>query len=51
VGPKCTDTQTYSLGHTGEAVKSTVIVDIPEVFISKDGTKGMRAVLKECSYN
>jgi hypothetical protein len=36
---------------TDEAVESTAIIDIPGVFTSKDGTIGMKAVLKECSYN
>ena len=46
---KCTrnlqEARTYSLGHTGEAVKSTVVIDIPGVFTSKDGTVGLKAVL------
>ena len=52
---KCTrnvrKTQTLSLGHTGEAVESTAVIDISGVFTSKDGKVGMRAVLKECSHN
>ena len=42
---------TYSLGHKGEAVESTSVMDIPGVFISKDGTLGLKAVLHKCSYN
>jgi hypothetical protein len=37
------ETQTYSLGHTDEAVESTAIIDILGVLL--------KALLNECSYN
>jgi hypothetical protein len=43
--------QLLSLGHTGGALKSTAVIDIPGVFLTKDGDMGMQAVQKECSYN
>ena len=41
----------YSLGHVGLAMESTVLIDIPGVFVTKSGDAGMRAVLKDCSYS
>ena len=43
------DSMVYSLGHSGSAMESTTLIDIPGVFLSKDGKAGMRAVLKDCS--
>jgi hypothetical protein len=40
-----------SLGHTGEAIEPTAIIDISGQFISKSGETGMKAVLTDCSYN
>ena len=45
------EAHTYSLGHTGDAIESTAIIDIPGVLTSTDGTVGLKAVLHECSYN
>ena len=45
------DTMMYSLGHSGSAMESTALIDIPGVFMSKDGKAGMKAVLKDCSYS
>jgi hypothetical protein len=44
------DTMMYSLGHTGSAMESTALIDIPGVFVNKDGKTGMKAVLKDCSF-
>jgi hypothetical protein len=41
----------YSLGHSGSAMESTTLIDIPGVFMSKDRKAGMRAVLKDCSFS
>ena len=35
---------TMSLGHTGGALEATAIMDIPGVFVSKEGAVGMKAV-------
>ena len=32
-------------------MESTALIDIPGVFMSKDGTTGMKAVLKDCSFS
>ena len=45
------DTMVYSLGHTGSAMESTALIDIPGVFMSKDGKARMKAVLKDCSFS
>jgi len=45
------DTMVYSLGHSGSAMESIALIDIPGVFMSKDGKAGMKAVLKDCSFN
>jgi hypothetical protein len=45
------DTMVYSLGHTGSAMESTALIDIPGVFMSKDRKAGMKAVLKDCSFS
>ena len=45
------DTQLLSLGHTREAIESMAMLDIPGQFISKSAELGMKAVVKECSYN
>ena len=45
------DTKMYSLGHVDSAIESTALIDIPGVFISKNITKGLQAVLKDCNYN
>ena len=44
-------TLTLSLGHSGGAVESTAIIDIPGMFMTNDGISGTRAVLKECCYS
>ena len=44
-------TQLLSLGHIGEAIKTAAMIDVPGQFVSKSENSGMRAVLKECSYN
>ena len=44
------DMMVYSLGHTGSAMESTALIDIPGVFMSKDGKAGMKAVLKDFSF-
>lgn len=44
-------TQNASLGHTGGAGESTVMIDIHRVFVSKDSKMELQAVLKECSYD
>ena len=41
----------YSLGHVGLAMESTVLIDIPGVFVTKSGDAGMKAVLKDCSFS
>ena len=43
------DTKMYSLGHVGSAMESTALIDIPGVFLNKDGVKGLQAVLKDGS--
>ena len=45
------DTIMYSLGHAGSAMESTALIDIPGVFINKSGEKGLKAVLKDCSFS
>ena len=45
------DTKIYGLRHTGEAMQSSVINDIPGAFVTKCGEKGLQAVLKYCSFN
>ena len=45
------DMMVYSLGHTGSAMESTALIDIPGVFVDKDGKTGMMAVLKDCSFS
>ena len=32
-------------------MESTVLIDIPGVFMSKDGKAGMKAVMKDCSFS
>ena len=44
-------TQMLSLGHTGGAIKSMVVMNIPGVFVTKDGSREMWVVLMDCSYN
>ena len=41
------DTMVYSLGHTGSAMESTALIDIPGIFVNKDGKIGMKAVLRD----
>jgi hypothetical protein len=41
----------YSLGHAGLAMESTALIDIPGVFVNKSGEKGLKAVLKDCSFS
>ena len=52
---KCTrnvgDTKLYSLRHTGGAMESTAVIDIPGVFMTKCREKGLQAMLKDCSFN
>ena len=45
------DTKMYSLGHAGMAMESTAVIDIPGVFVTKDGEKGLPVVLKDCSFD
>ncbi len=45
------DTKMYSLGNVGTAMESTALINIPRVFLNKDGAKGLQAVLRDCSYN
>jgi hypothetical protein len=45
------DIKMYSLGHVGLAMESTAIIDIPRVFVIKDGKKRIQAVLKDCSFD
>ncbi len=41
----------YSLGHIGSAAESTALIDIPGVFVKKDGDSGLQAVLRDCSFS
>ena len=41
----------YSLGHAGSAMESNALIDIPGVFVNKNGEKGLQAVLKDCSFS
>jgi hypothetical protein len=45
------DTMVYSMGHTGSAMESTALIDIPGIFVNKDGKTGVKAVLKDCSFS
>jgi hypothetical protein len=45
------NTQMLSLRYTNRAIYSTIMINIPGVFMTKDGNMGLRPVLKECSYN
>ncbi len=36
---------TLSLRHTGEVVESTAIIDISGIFTSKEGARGLKAVM------
>ena len=45
------DRMVYSLGHTGSAAESNALVDIPGVFVSKDGDRGLQMVLRDCSFS
>lgn len=43
--------QMFSLGHTGKAMESTVMIEILGVFVLNDSKMIIRAVLKKCRYN
>ena len=45
------DTMVYSMGHTGSAMESTALIDIPGIFVNKDGKTAVKAVLKDCSFS
>ena len=45
------DTKMYSLRHAGAAMESTVVIDIPGVFVTKGGKMGLPTILKDCSFN
>ena len=45
------DMMMYTLGHAGSAMESNALLDIPEVFVNKDGEAEVQAVLKDCSFN
>ena len=45
------DTKMYSLGHAGSVMESTALIDIPGVFMTQDGEKGLQEVLKDCSFS
>ena len=40
-----------SLGHIGEAIGTSAMIDIPGRSMFKNGLPGMRAVLMGCGYN
>jgi hypothetical protein len=44
-------TQSLSLGHTSEAIETTAMIDVTGLFVLKTGEAGVKAVLKECSYD
>ena len=43
--------QMLSLSHIYGAIETTVVINIPGVFMTEDGNVEMRAVLKECSHS
>lgn len=45
------DIQMLSLGHTGEAVGTTAVINIPGMFMPTPGELGIIAVVRECQYN
>ena len=45
------ETTSASLGHVGQAVKATSSIDVSGYFLGKDGKPGLKACLKDASFN